>query len=330
MPTYEIEQAVGSRARWYYQAESDWGVASGLTTYKQLPLVVGESLVQNIAEYESNIVRPSRSSVASQRGTHSPGGDMLFELANVGCTELWYNCLGGTPSGSGTGTNLITMKGSDALPEGFRLERYFSDIPLAHQFTGCKVNRITLNSTVNAVASGSANIMARTMAVSSTSMTSGGSVTDLIPSTPYTCQSMTISEGSTLAALGNCQSCTLTIDNRINGDNFVLGSAYRANLKPGKRMVEINAVLLFADDVLLAKARNGTSTKLLMIFSDGTYQFQVLIPNLQWYESGGTPTVSTDQGLTANLRGRGFYDASNDSDIVVTSYSTQTVSQLTA
>jgi hypothetical protein len=102
----ETVQAIGSRARILYAAETSWGTASS-TASRGIRFLAGESLDQGQAAYKSKQIRKDRMHNATVRGSQDPGGKIPFELSPNGWNMFLYHLLGGTPVTTGPAGGLI-------------------------------------------------------------------------------------------------------------------------------------------------------------------------------------------------------------------------------
>jgi hypothetical protein len=320
MPLYEKAQATGTQSQLLMALEADWGVASTTTNYKALPVLPGETLDQAIAIYRSNVINTTRTRNPSVRGTQGPGGAIPQELAPRGQSQLIYHLLGGTPSTSGSGPYIHIVKAATSLPTGFSIEKGFLDLGTPNYFAGLggRVDSAEFNFAVNAVALATFNVMFREMTSSTTSIASGhGTPTDQT-SDPFTSVQVTVYEGSSLVVLATANRLRLQVQNQLKGDNYVLGSNFRANLKPGSRITTFDGDFLFDSVSLYNKAVNGTATKLQISISNGTYGIDFLLPAAKFIPNNSTPKISTDGPLNITLNGEGTYDSGQATDIKAT------------
>jgi hypothetical protein len=131
MPGYEKNAATGTRAKIAYCRETVWGV-SPASGYRELLVVGGETLDDNINMYRSNILRSNRVRQQSVRGTRRPGGSLPFELTARGMGFLFLHLLGSGADGvtgyaapsAGSATDEVQQIKFTGVPTGgtFRLE----------------------------------------------------------------------------------------------------------------------------------------------------------------------------------------------------------------
>lgn len=317
MPTYEIDQATGARTRILMAKETLWGNVSTSANFKSLNVLAGETLDENTVVYGSNVIRSDRMRNKDVRGTQRPGGGLPFELAPKGVSQFLWHLLGGSVVTAGSGPYTHTIKGATSLPQGFSLEKGFLDLatPEYFLFTGCRVNAMSLNFSVDQIVSGAFDILARAVTGSATSALVS-TAADLTYD-PFTSVQVTLYEGSSLVPIGTAQSLALTITNNLV-DAFVLGSNFRANLKPGQRNTRFSGVFLFNNTDLYDKALDGTDTKLQITCSDGTYSVDFYMGNVDLLPSGSLPKISTDGPLVMPINGIAAKDDVEGTDIKIT------------
>lgn len=325
--TYELDQATGAGSRIIMAKESDWGVASLSSNYKQLNVIPGETLDLGLATYRSNVLRNDHMRNKSVRGTQRPGGGLPQELAPRGQSQLLYSLLGNLTGTSGAGPYVHTIKGQTSgnkLPM-FSLEKGFLDLatPEYYSFLGCRVNGCTIDFSVDQVPICNFDIVCRSAAKSTNSILVSTAVDQTYD--PFTSVQVTVYEGSSLTALGTCEQLTLTVMNSLDGGSFALGSNYRKNLLLGQRAVTVSGVFKFTDGSLYDKAVNGTDSKVQISVSDGTYGMDFLLPNIDWYPNGTTPKLARDGALSIPMMGEAVKDNSEATDIKLTITSPESV-----
>ncbi len=322
--TYEVSQATGARSRIVTAAETDWGVVNASPNWKYLNVIAGEGLDENIAIYRSNVIRRDRMMNQSQRGSTRPGGALPFELAPMGVSQLMYHLLHRKTSTTGAGPYVHVLKGDDGtagVPRGFTIEKGFLDLPTPEYagILGARVASMSLAFNVDAMATGSFQILGRQWYSSTTSLV-GASTPDDLTADPFTSVqcSMSVYESSSSVLLGTAKTLSLNIDNHYTGDNNVLGSRYLANLKPGTREITASGTFIFDSRYLYDKAVNGTATKLQMTVWNGTYGFDFLLPNFEFVPNNSSPKINRDGGLDIDLGGMAAKSTSDATDIIVT------------
>jgi len=308
--TFEKTQATGALSSIRMGKETDWGVARPASTIRQLNLLPGETIDQNIALYRSNAMIPSRArSTGSVRGSVRPGGSIPFELAHKGVSQLFWHLLGGSVSvdnGSAAPNHVHTIVGSPSLPTGFSVEKKFTDLASVQYVAilGCRVNSCDINFNIDSITAGSFDVMGREFTSPSGTSIFGGSPTVIDESVdPFTSVEIAIYEAGSATQLGTARSLQMRIANNMYGDNFVLGSNKRVNLKPGTRDVTFNGSFLFSDFYLYNKAINGTDTSIHIIATHGAYSFAFLLDRVNLLPNNASPKISTPGPIDIALGG---------------------------
>jgi len=318
--TYEKDQATGVNAYVVFKFESDWGVHPLTADWRYFNVVAGEGLDQNLVLYRSKVIRRDRMRNKDVRGTQLPGGPLPFELAPKGVSQFIYALLGTHTSTAGTGPYTHVLKGSTTttLPM-FTIVKSFTDVDNEFQhilFKGSRVSGMTLDLNVNDTAGGVFDILSRE-ATEFTDDPDFGAPADMT-SDPFTSVQVTVYEGSSLIPLGTAQSLNLSVQNGMDGQNLVLGSNFRANLKAGERDTRIRGTFLFNNTDLYNKAVNGTDTAVQIVASDGTYSHTIFLPNVDLLPNQSTPKIQRPGGLTIPLEGVASKDVGQGTDIVWT------------
>lgn len=328
MGYYERDQATGARTRIITAKEADWGVLNPSPNWKALNVVGGEGLDQNLAMYASNVIRSDRMRNKTVRGTQRPGGGIPFELAPTGQSQLFWHLLGGTVVTTALGGSLYrhVITGATSLPQGFTAEKGFLDLgtPQYIALMGCRVGGVSLQFNVDQMVSGNFDVLARQMKASSATSLCSPLVTPTdLAADPFTSVQATIYEGSSLVPLATASSLSLTINNSFRDTNFVLGSLYRANLKPGSRMTRGGGTFLFDDVTLYNKAIDGTDTAIQIVVSNGTHSFTFDIPNVDFLPNASTPKITDDGPLQITADWEAAKDAGIGSDVKLTIVSSE-------
>lgn len=317
----EIAQATGSLTRMIMAKEGvDWGVASAASNYKQLNVIPGESLDINLAVYESRVIRPDRMANKAVRGTQRPGGVIPQELSPLGQAQMFYALLGNLVSTTGSGPYTHILKGianTSKLPS-YSIEKGFLDLdtPTYQAWLGSRFDAATIDFNIDAMVQCNFSVLSRAVTTPSTTSILAGSATDQTCD-PFTGVQVTISEGTSLVALGTAQQLQLSINNNHYANNFGLGSNYRANMKAGTRRTSVTGTFMFNDYSLYTKALDGTDTKINIVVSDGTNSYTFLLPNVDLYPNGMTPKI-VDGPITVSLMGMAAKDSVEGTDIKLT------------
>jgi hypothetical protein len=319
----EVEQASGAGSRICMAKEANWGVLNPSANWKFLNVVGGEGLDENLTIYRSEVIRRDGMMNRSVRGSTRPGGPLPFELAPLGVNQHLYHLFGWhvSTSAAGGGIYVHTLKGDArnvTLPAGFTIEKGFTDL-VVPDYAGIKGGRVAsmnLGLNVDSAPRGTFQIEGREWYHSTTSLVSG-TPTDLT-SDPFTSVDVDISiyESTSAVLLGTVKNATLDVNRNLITDNNVLGTKFRANLKPGTRMTTFGGTFIFDSFYLYDKAIAGTGTKVVIDISDGTYSHNITLPNFEFEPNNSSPKITSGGPLEIPLSGLAAKDTSTGTDIV--------------
>lgn len=114
----ETFQSTGSRAKFIYALETDWGVVNASPTWRHVRLVPGESMDENLQLYRSREMRGDRTRNATVRGSQRPAGALPFELSPEGWNPFWWHLLGGSVTTTGPVAGLTTPAAPTVVGSG--------------------------------------------------------------------------------------------------------------------------------------------------------------------------------------------------------------------
>jgi hypothetical protein len=235
-----------------------------------------------------------------------------------------------TVTSSGTlaipaGKHRHVIKGYTSLPTGFTIEKGFKDLATPKYFAmkGCRVNRFSLNGAIDAIVTGTVDIMAREMGISDTSVAGVSEVAAAPVSSSFTSiQAGIYKDGVQISV---CQSLSLNIDNGMQEGSFVLGSNYRQNLKPGSRSVDGEATFLFQGTEFYEAAVKGDNLSLaIRMADDWDNSVEFLMPKIQLLPNNSSPKIASDGPLTIPANFQAVPDDDLGSDIQATIVSDET------
>jgi hypothetical protein len=316
----EVNQATGARSRIIYCKEAVWGTASVTAAdYREHLLVGGETLDDNIQTYRSAVIRSDRMRNRTVRGTRRPGGGLPFELSAKGISHFIWHALGDNTT-TGVGPYTHEIKGFTSLPVGFTLEKGFLDltVPQYMALKGCRIAGMNINMGVDQIVSGSFDIMARESSTSGVTLSAEGVAIEAPDALPFTSVQAVLSKDG--VAVSVCQSLSINLSNGLYGDTgFVIGSNYRANLKPGTREVTGNAVFLFDNMDFYNAAVAGTDMELEIVCTDASsHSVTILLPKVQLLPNNSSPKIANDGPLVIPANFEALKDDTEGTDIVIT------------
>jgi hypothetical protein len=224
--------------------------------------------------------------------------------------------------GSGTikkvatiGTTLThTLKAGGALPS-YIIEKGFTDIAQYFKYMGCKCGKLGFTIPSSGMVDVSSTWMGGSEATASASFDTGTPTdngTKLFDA--FTLAAADVKEGSTPTAIATIKSCTITIDNDLDGDTFVVGGGgARAGINPGVYKISGTLECVFEDLSIYTKAKNLTESGLDFTFKRGTgagtadnEYLQLITPEMIFVPKA--PAIDGPKGVVASYDFSGYYD----------------------
>lgn len=147
----EVGQATGARARVVYNKETTWDVPVAAGS-RELNIVAGESLDDQITLYRSKQIRDDRSRWKSRRGTRRPGGGLPLELAVRNMAYFFWHSLGSVSSVAGV-AGLSAPTAPTVTPQGTTGAASYS-----YKITALNARGETIASAAGTTATGNATL----------------------------------------------------------------------------------------------------------------------------------------------------------------------------
>lgn len=297
----DMLQAVGSHTAIIFKRETDWGTSPAAGAWSTFNTVGGESLDNAINVYNSQIIRSDRMRNASVRGTRRPGGSLPFELSAKGMSGFLQAALGGaiTTTGSADPYTHVFKGNSTIFLPSYTIEKGFADLSPAKYFAlkGCRVNTLSLNFGIDAIVSGTLELMAQDAIMSGTSVKGADTLSAAPLVKPFTSVQAAVYRAGSLVSV--VRSATLNITNNLYGDSgFVLGDTKRQNLLAGMRAITGNATFIFQDTTYYDAAVAGTEMSMKFLCTDAdSHSVEILLPLMQFLPNNPSPKIANDGPL---------------------------------
>ena len=287
----------GLSAQLGFAAETTHGTRVAPTKFMDL---VSESLSLTIERMESAGLRAGRRMLTSNQwvaGRRSAGGDLVMELGTTGQGLLWQAALGGTASSTGAGPYVHTYAPGDINTSmTIQIGKPSIDGTVrVFEYPGSMVNTWEVSCSAGEIARVSLGILARDETTSQTLATA---------TYPTGYAPMVFTQGvlNIGGSLYEVREATVSGDNGLVDDRFVLGSAYRNQPKEAdKRDYSFSLTSDFFDLTAYNRFVNGTEAALTLTFTSGAYIFQI-VGNVR--TDGSTPVVSGPDILDLPLTGK--------------------------
>lgn len=220
-----------------------------------------------------------------------------------------------TPAGTDANINGKTIKNGTA-EKSYTIQKHFQDItaPAFYNFTGAKVNTLSMSLAPGAIATGTLGFMARDGDMTTTQY-AGASVTaantnDVLNAVGNVAG---VYENDTLSTL-NFSSFSFTLNNNYRAQDAIANLPH-VGIAPGQLEVTGDIEAYFEDTALYNKFLAGTATSLNVVMSDAASNGLVVsFPNVQ-FESGELVAGSLDTDVIARMTWRAILDSTTSSMI---------------
>lgn len=314
-----MSRAVGSNAIIKFCQEANWGVTPASPSIVYGINLRSETLGSSRNLFESEMINQYRTVIGLGEGNKAVAGGFTSDLLPEGLEVMFMHLLGNpTVSTTGSGPYTHVMKGSSGYLQGMTVEKGFSDINQFMTYTGCRVNSMTLNLVQEGFHDVTFDLIGKAEALNSTSQIGGPAPVygNKNGFTGYQC-TISIDAGAGYVDLTNIVSGSITINNNIETDGYVLGSAFRASAQYGKRSVEGNLSVFFEDATMYGYYANGTEVKLKFTFDNGIGQ-QMIFEFTKCKLGGESPKIASAGGLNLPMTFRARYDTDTSTDVTLT------------
>lgn len=203
------------------------------------------------------------------------------------------------------------------LYTGARINRWSLTVP-TEGIVGCSFGFLGANETLYKGSAGAFHFDSYTAA------TSAPETLGLSPFTSFqTSIELGTAGGTGYSALDKVQSFDFTLENGLNGDNFILGQRARANLLEGRRRITGSLQMLFLSDdefyeFFLDSATNPKALK-ITFSQDGTSttntaQVVIELDYVKFVGSPATPTIPGEGPISLNIPFQVYKGSSSTSD----------------
>jgi hypothetical protein len=255
-------------------------------------------------------------------GNKAVQGNIVTDFTPEGLEIFLKHLLGKNTSTSknpadATGSNPYThvFKGyADTFP-GLSIEKCFTDIDQYFLYKGCLINGMNLNIVQEGFHDVTFDIIGKEEVVSTSQTISGAVYRTKDGFNGYQCV-VSIDSGSGYATVGNVTGGSLSIQNNIETDGYVLGSALRASAAFGRRECTGDFNIFFEDATLYTLFANGTEVGIKFTFTSSTDSITFEFPAAKL--GGNSPDIPSFQGISLPLTFNAKYDTSSATDVIVT------------
>jgi hypothetical protein len=297
----------GSKTSLHYVAEVTYGTTPATPVFTPI-CNTGTTLGMTKDAIEAGCLRPDRQVKDVRHGNRQIGGDIN--------TELEYGSFDDLLEAMAMGTWAADVLKAGVARRSFTFERFFDlDVNEYHRYTGCEINTLALSVSPNAMVTANFGVIGKDLdSANLTSQVAGATYGADSTKSPFDSFSGTINEGG--SSIATVTQIDLNWENGIE-PAFVIGSQTTIEPSDGKSRLTGTLTAYFEDSSLYLKFLNEVATSITFTLVDvagSSIEFDM--SNVKY--SGGNPDVSGEGPITLALEFAALYDATDDSQIVIT------------
>lgn len=292
------KRAQGAQSSLTMAFETDFGTTP--STGGVVMPIISSSLKASQNLNDSSVIRGTRNPAAPSRGNIDTSGSIVPPVDVIGI-GYWLKLGFGAPTttAQGTGKKHVFKIGPDMPSATF--EQGYKDISTYQQFSGVRMNKMSLNFGGDAELTASIDVMGckETMAA-----VPFDTAPKSITFTPFENLEATIKEGGVTVA--NVLSMSLDIDFGLDGDSYAIGGkGFRTYIDTGITSVSGTIKAFFQNMDLLNKAVNGTESSLELALTKGTNSLTIKLPELIYERN--SPGIDGPKGVNIELPFKAYY-----------------------
>ena len=315
-----MTRALGSNAVVKFCQEQTWGTTPVAPSNVYGINLRSESLGSTRNLFQSETINQYRSVVGLGEGNKAVAGNIVTDLFPEGLEVLIRHLLGApTVATTGSGPFTHVLKGQEDYLEGLSIEKGYVNINQFFKYTGCRVNSMSINMVQEGFHEVTFDFLGKAEVVD-TSTQIAGTATYATKNgyTGYQCTVYTDhTTPSVFVALGNVVSGSININNNLETDGYVLGSAFRASALPGKRECSGDFTTFFENTELYTLYADGTECALKFVFTNGTDSLTIQFPIVKF--GGESPKIASAGGLNLPLTFQARRDGTTElTDVIIT------------
>jgi hypothetical protein len=297
-----------------YIAESTWGTTPTTPTLKYLRCT-GESLNANINNVVSEEIRGDRNQSEMIQVGSGAGGDVNVELSPTSFNDMMEAAMCSTWVVDGVDTDKFTLV-NGVLERSFTLQKKLADITQLFNFTGSRVNTLSLAVAPDAIVTGAIGFMSKSGARTASQF---GSATlgDALTTVPFNgAAGVTVNTVDAGAIPGGLMNFTLNINNNRRVQQ-VVGSIEAKGIAAGKFEVSGDFETYFEDGTLYDKFATGAAFALQIKMVSGTNEVWIDIPKGK-YNTAEVVAQGTDTDVMLKATYTALYDSTTLGSIKIT------------
>jgi len=302
-----MAQVSGSDIQVLLYHESAWGVDPG-TPAAQIAYIQSLGLTANQNLVASEVISGGRGVRRPGAGNLSVAGAIRTEVApeNIG---FWLSHLLGAPTTTGVSAPYTHGFVPDALPAGFRVEKDYTAALASkvERFRGCRISSATFTFPQEGFCTAEFQIAGKDHAIITAPL-------DAAPADPghagFTGFEGTVKQGG--SPLGYVMSGSLTIDNSLRTDMFVIGGGGTVHSLPeGRCRISGSLSLVFESfalfDLAVARTETTFAFELARGTGAGTAGNEKLVMLVDHADiTRNSPPLETEAGMTVDIEFQAF------------------------
>ena len=298
--------ANGAQHSIHFVSEATYGTTPATPAFKPFPHT-GTNLAMTKDGLESEKLRGDRQVEDFRHGNQTISGDITSELEYGDLDDILQAVLCGTWA-------------ADVLKAGttrrsFTVERKFADLstPEWHRYTGCEFNTFAMSVSPNAIVTSTFGVIGKGLTLATSAIAGSTYATPSVVQ-PFDSFTGSITEGG--SAIAVVTSIEFTLENGLE-PLFAVGSKTTNRPSIGKSRLTGTMTTYFESKTLYEKYINETSSSILLTLVDlagNGYYFD--FSNVKY--NSGQPDVSGEGAVTVSMDFIALYDATDESQIVIT------------
>lgn len=295
--------ALGSNAVVKFCQEQVWGTTPAAPAKVYGLNLRNESLGSTKNLFQSETINQHRSVVGLGDGNLAVAGNIVTDLFPEGLEVLLRHLLGNpTVATTGSGPYTHIMKGAAGYLEGLSIEKGFVNITQYFKYSGCRINSMNINLVQEGFHEVTFDFIGKEETLATATQIDGSPVYgNKNGYTGYQCVVSTDhASAGNFVALGNVVSGSISINNNVETDKYVLGSSARASALPGKRECKGDFTVFFEDAALYNVYKTGVECAIKFVFTNVTGQtLTILFPVVKL--GGEAPKIASAGGVNLPL-----------------------------
>jgi hypothetical protein len=290
-----------NRVSLYVLEEATWGTTPASGAFQELRYT-GESLVYNVETASSSQIRSDRNVSDVVRTQASTSGDVQFELS-YGSFDTLLEGLMMSDWASDVLKNGTTLK-------SYSVEKNFEGLGKFHTFKGLRVSSMSLDMGAGEMVTGSFAFIGKGITTSTSSASTGTPQAANNNSVFNAVNNVTVLKEGGSSYSDKVMSLSLNVENNLRA-NQAIASLEPTRIGFGQFNVSGSMSVYFQNQGVFDKFVNGTDSSIEFSLSDGTNDYTVLIPKVE-YTAANVTAGGANSDVMAEVEFTAKYDSVNN------------------